>query len=99
MADAAAPSTPPGKPGLSVSPLAVPFPEMGEIEGVEIATARAGFYKHEREDLALFRFAPGTACAGVFTQSSVGSGSPGHRLRRTPGGLFAPPPAQGSSRN
>ena len=33
-----------GKPGLAVSPLAVPFPELGTIAGVEIATGRAGFY-------------------------------------------------------
>lgn len=63
----------PGKPGLAVSPLATPFPDMGEIAGVEIATARAGFYKHDRPDLVLFRFAEGTACTGVFTQNRVGS--------------------------
>jgi len=70
-----APTSPaaPGKPGLAISPLAAPFPEMGEIKGVEIAVARAGFYKHERDDLVLFRFDEGTACAGVFTQHAVGS--------------------------
>ncbi len=67
------PPSNPGKPGLAVSPLAVAMPAMGEIAGVEIATARAGFYKHERADLVLFRFAEGTACAGVFTQNKVGS--------------------------
>ena len=61
----------PGKPGLAVSPLAVPFPEIGEVAGVEIATASAGLYKHTRDDLALFRFAEGTACAGVFTRNAV----------------------------
>ena len=68
----AAPAAP-GKPGLQVSPLAVPFPSMPPIGGVEIATARAGFYKHERDDLVVFRFAPGTTCAGVFTRHKVGS--------------------------
>ncbi len=63
----------PGKPGLAVSPLATPFPQMGVIAGVEIATASAGFYKHVRPDLVLFRFSEGTACAGVFTQNKVGS--------------------------
>jgi glutamate N-acetyltransferase/amino-acid N-acetyltransferase len=63
----------PGKPGLAVSPLAVPFPEIGEIAGVELSVARAGFYKHVREDVVLMRFAEGTACAGVFTQNAVGS--------------------------
>ncbi len=63
----------PGKPGLQVSPLAVPFPAIPPIPGVEIATARAGFYKHERDDLVVFRFALGTTCAGVFTRHKVGS--------------------------
>jgi len=67
------PSPTPGKPGLAVSPLAVPFPEIGVIAGVELSVARAGFYKHVREDVVLMRFAEGTACAGVFTQNAVGS--------------------------
>ncbi len=72
-APARAAAATPGKPGLEVSPLAVPFPAMPPIPGVEIATARAGFYKHERDDLVVFRFAPGTTCAGVFTRHKVGS--------------------------
>ncbi len=72
-APAAAPSPAPGKPGLKVSPLAVPFPTIPPIGGVEIATARAGFYKHERDDLVVFRFARGTTCAGVFTRHKIGS--------------------------
>ena len=63
----------PGKPGLQLSPLAVPFPAIPAIGGVEIATARAGFYKHERDDLVVFRFARGTSCAGVFTRHKIGS--------------------------
>ena len=63
----------PGKPGLEISPLALPFPAIPPVAGVEIATARAGFYKHERDDLVVFRFAPGTTCAGVFTRHKVGS--------------------------
>ncbi len=62
-----------GKPGLAISPLAVPFPHIPPIPGVEIATGRAGFYKHEREDLLLMRFAEGTSAAGVFTRHGVGS--------------------------
>jgi glutamate N-acetyltransferase/amino-acid N-acetyltransferase len=62
-----------GKPGLAISPLAVPFPVIGTIGGVEIATARAGFYKHVREDVLVMRFAPWTTCAGVFTRHGVGS--------------------------
>ena len=67
------PDAPAGKPGLKVSPLAVPFPAIPPIGGVEIATARAGFYKHEREDLVVFRFAEDTNCAGVLTRHKVGS--------------------------
>ena len=61
------------KPDLDISPLAVPFPEIGIIGGVELATGRAGFYKHAREDLLVMRFAAGTSCAGVFTRHKVGS--------------------------
>ncbi|HTK36611.1 MAG TPA: bifunctional glutamate N-acetyltransferase/amino-acid acetyltransferase ArgJ [Caulobacteraceae bacterium] len=67
------PQTGAGKPGLAISPLATPFPEIGTIGGVELATARAGFYKHAREDLLVMRFAPWTTCAGVFTRHGVGS--------------------------
>ncbi|OYX55310.1 MAG: bifunctional ornithine acetyltransferase/N-acetylglutamate synthase [Brevundimonas subvibrioides] len=67
------PPAAPGKPGLTISPLAVPFPAIPPIGGVEITTARAGFYKHERDDLTVFRFARGTTCAGVFTRHKVGS--------------------------
>jgi glutamate N-acetyltransferase/amino-acid N-acetyltransferase len=70
---AAAPAAGAGKPGLQVSPLAVPFPAMPPIPGVELATGRAGFYKHERDDLLVMRFAEGTTCAGVFTRHGVGS--------------------------
>jgi glutamate N-acetyltransferase/amino-acid N-acetyltransferase len=51
----------------------VTFPAIGRIGGVELAVARAGFYKHERDDLVVMRFAPGTTCAGVFTRHGVGS--------------------------
>jgi glutamate N-acetyltransferase/amino-acid N-acetyltransferase len=66
---------PPGPPGkaMPVSPLAVAFPRMLPIAGVELATARAGFYKHEREDLVLMSFPAGASCAGVFTRNAVGS--------------------------
>ena len=62
-----------GKPGLAVSPLAVPFPDIPAIGGLEIGSARAGFYKHARDDLVVMRFRPGTTCAGVFTRHHVGS--------------------------
>jgi len=71
--DIAHPPAAPGKPGLMVSPLATPFPQMAPVAGVEIATARAGFYKHERDDLLIMSFPQGASCAGVFTRHGVGS--------------------------
>ena len=69
-ADAAAA---PGKGAGPVSPLAVPFPAMPPIAGVELAAGRAGLYKQVRDDVLLMRFAEGTTCAGVFTRHGVGS--------------------------
>ena len=63
----------PAKGALPVSPLAVPFPDIPPIAGVQLATGRAGFYKHEREDLMVMRFVKGTSGAGVFTRHGVGS--------------------------
>ena len=63
----------PAKGALPVSPLATPFPAIPPIAGVQMATGRAGFYKHEREDLLVMSFAPGTTAAGVFTRHGVGS--------------------------
>ena len=63
----------PGKPGLAISPLAVDLPDFGTIAGVRLATGRAGFYKHERPDLLLMAFEPGSTVAGVFTRHGVGS--------------------------
>ncbi|WP_425430362.1 bifunctional glutamate N-acetyltransferase/amino-acid acetyltransferase ArgJ [Caulobacter mirabilis] len=73
--EAAAPAAAgaPGKPGLKVSPMAAPLPKMPPIAGVQMAIGRAGFYKHERPDLLLMRFAKDTACAGVFTRHGIGS--------------------------
>ena len=74
FSDAApSPAAPAGKPGLAVSPNAVPMPRMPAIAGVELASGRAGLYKHERPDVLLMRFAEGTTCAGVFTRHGVGS--------------------------
>jgi len=61
------------KAAMPVSPLAVPFPRMAPIRGVAMATGRAGFYKHERDDLLVLSFPEGASCAGVFTRHGVGS--------------------------
>jgi glutamate N-acetyltransferase/amino-acid N-acetyltransferase len=63
----------PGKPGLNISPLAVPLPQLGAVAGVRLSIGRAGFYKHERPDLLVMAFDEGTSCAGVFTRHGVGS--------------------------
>ncbi|HEV7385384.1 MAG TPA: bifunctional ornithine acetyltransferase/N-acetylglutamate synthase, partial [Phenylobacterium sp.] len=68
----AGPATP-AKTAMPVSPLAVPFPKMPPIAGVQMATARAGFYKHDREDLLVMSFPDGASAAGVFTRHGVGS--------------------------
>ncbi|MFZ5671061.1 MAG: bifunctional glutamate N-acetyltransferase/amino-acid acetyltransferase ArgJ [Pseudomonadota bacterium] len=72
-AEPSPPAAAPGKPGLAVSPLATPFPKMPPVPGVRIGIGRAGFYKHERPDLLVMRFAGGASCAGVFTRHGVGS--------------------------
>jgi glutamate N-acetyltransferase/amino-acid N-acetyltransferase len=61
------------KPAQLVSPLAVPFPAIPPIAGVELAVGRAGFYKDARDDLLLMSFPHGASCAGVFTRHAVGS--------------------------
>jgi glutamate N-acetyltransferase/amino-acid N-acetyltransferase len=65
--------SPSAKPAMPVSPLAVPFPKIPAIAGVELAAGHAGLYKHVRDDVLLMHFAPGTSCAGVFTRHGVGS--------------------------
>ena len=66
-------ATSPAKPVMPVSPLAVPFPEMPPIAGVQMATSHAGFYKHERDDVLVMTFPEGASAAGVFTRHGVGS--------------------------
>ena len=58
---------------LPRSPLAVDFPDIAPVAGVELCGAHAGLYPRERDDLMVMRFAPGTACAGVFTRHGIGS--------------------------
>jgi glutamate N-acetyltransferase/amino-acid N-acetyltransferase len=66
-------STTPTKAQTLISPLAVPFPTIPPVAGVELAAGRAGLYKQVRDDVLLMRFAEGTACAGVFTNHGVGA--------------------------
>lgn len=61
------------KPTQVRSPLAVDFPPIAPISGVELAAGRAGLYPRARDDLMIMRFPAGTTCAGVFTRHAVGS--------------------------
>ncbi|WP_191082904.1 bifunctional glutamate N-acetyltransferase/amino-acid acetyltransferase ArgJ [Roseococcus microcysteis] len=54
---------------LAVSPLALPLPEMPTLAGAECGSVAAGIRYKAREDMTVFRFAPGTTVAGVFTMN------------------------------
>src|ERR1700761_3088560 len=69
----AAAATGAGKPGLQISPLAVEFPRIPPIGGVEIAIGRAGFYKHDRPGLLVMKVGEGTTRAGACARQRVGS--------------------------
>ncbi len=53
----------------SVSPLAVPLPELPPLAGVRLGAAAAGIRYQGRTDLVMIELAPGTTVAGVFTSS------------------------------
>lgn len=54
---------------MSTSPLATPFPTLPPVAGVSVHVARARYKEWDRCDLTLARLAPGTAVAGVLTNS------------------------------
>ncbi len=58
---------------LARSPLALAFPDMPPIDGVTLHVAKAQYKKWDRCDLTFVELAPGTAVAGVFTQSACAS--------------------------
>ena len=53
----------------TISPLAVPFPDLPAIAGVTPRIARAGYKDWGRCDLTCVELAQGTAVAGVFTKN------------------------------
>ena len=53
----------------TVSPLALPFPDLPPIAGVALRVARARYKTWDRCDLTFVELAPGTVVAGVLTQS------------------------------
>ncbi|MCG6120966.1 MAG: bifunctional ornithine acetyltransferase/N-acetylglutamate synthase, partial [Blastomonas sp.] len=57
----------------SVSPLALPFPDLPTIAGVTPRVARARYKDWDRCDLSLVELALGTAVAGVTTTSKCPS--------------------------
>ena len=58
---------------LATSPLARPFPDMPNIDGVDLCVARARYKEWDRCDLSFVQCTPGTSVAGVFTQSACAS--------------------------
>ena len=58
---------------LKRSPLALPFPEMPAIDGVDLRVARARYKNWDRADLTFVELTEGTSVAGVFTQSACAS--------------------------
>jgi glutamate N-acetyltransferase/amino-acid N-acetyltransferase len=57
----------------AISPLALPFPTMPPIAGVTLRVAPARYKAWDRCDLTFVTLAPGTAVAGVLTQSKCPS--------------------------
>jgi glutamate N-acetyltransferase / amino-acid N-acetyltransferase len=53
----------------SVSPLAVPLPELPPLAGVRLGATAAGIRYQGRTDLVMMELAAGTTVAGVFTSS------------------------------
>ncbi|MXO90077.1 bifunctional glutamate N-acetyltransferase/amino-acid acetyltransferase ArgJ [Pontixanthobacter aquaemixtae] len=58
---------------MTRSPLALPFPELPEIDGVTLRVAQAGYKDWRRADITFAELAEGTAAAGVFTKSACAS--------------------------
>ncbi|MBV8095856.1 MAG: bifunctional glutamate N-acetyltransferase/amino-acid acetyltransferase ArgJ [Acetobacteraceae bacterium] len=54
---------------MTISPLALPFPELPPIRGLRLAAGAAGIRYQGRNDVVLAELAPGTAVAGVFTRN------------------------------
>ena len=52
---------------MKISPLARPFPELPEIDGVRRGVAAAGYKPWTRADVTLLAFDSGTTVAGVTT--------------------------------
>ena len=69
-----------------VSPLARPLPDLPALEGVRLATAKAGVKHKKRTDVMLAELPADTSIAGVFTRSATPLG----RRPRLPGQAQGP---------
>ncbi len=69
----------------SVSPLAIPMPELPPLAGVRLGAAAAGIRYQGRTDLVMMELAAGTTVAGVFTSSKC-PGAPVDWCRASLGG-------------
>lgn len=58
---------------LTRSPLALPFPDMPDIDGVTLRTVCAQYKDWDRADLTFAELCEGTSVAGVFTKSACPS--------------------------
>jgi glutamate N-acetyltransferase/amino-acid N-acetyltransferase len=71
---------------MSISPLALPFPDLAPIAGVRIGTATAGYKPWTRADVTMVALPEGTAVAGVLTTSRCPSPEVELCRARLPGG-------------
>src|ERR1700749_4632586 len=69
----------------SISPLAIPLPELPPLAGVRLGAAAAGIRYQGRTDLVMMELAPNTTVAGVFTSSKC-PGAPVDWCRASLGG-------------
>jgi glutamate N-acetyltransferase/amino-acid N-acetyltransferase len=69
----------------SISPLAIPLPELPPMAGVRLGAAAAGIRYQGRTDLVMMELAPNTTVAGVFTSSKC-PGAPVDWCRASLGG-------------
>ena len=58
---------------MTISPLALPFPDLPPVTGASLRVARARYKVWDRCDLTYVELAEGTTVAGVLTQSSCPS--------------------------
>jgi len=53
-----------------ISPFAIKFPEISEIQGVKLYTAHTGM-RYKKDDLLFVELAEGTQIGGIFTKNTM----------------------------